>query len=91
MGRPIPEIRARLLELAKETGIDELRELAEETRRRSPVRRAPYQRRTKFTEDEQREIRDFVENNPELDYSAVAQRFSTNIGRISEIIAGKLV
>lgn len=38
MPRTIPQIRERLIELSDIHGIPELRELAEETRRRAPVR-----------------------------------------------------
>ena len=37
----IPEVRARLRELAEEHGIEELNELADAMYRRSPAKRAP--------------------------------------------------
>lgn len=42
--RTIPQIRMRLHELADQLGVQELHDLAEETKRRSPVRRARVSR-----------------------------------------------
>lgn len=83
----IPEIRKRLHEIADEHGIAELHELADETRRRPPLRvvRARWPR---LTPEKQEEVRALFEANPGLGVKDLADRFSTSIGRISETIRG---
>lgn len=88
MPRTIPQIRARLLELAFETGIDELAELARETYRRQGVRRAPV-RSPPLTEQQKEAIRAYVRQHPTAHQQDVAQRFGTNHGRVSEALIGK--
>jgi len=83
----IPEIRDRLHQLADEHGIAELHDLAEETRRRSPLRvvRARWPR---LTPEQQQAVRSEFEDNPSLGVKDLADRFNTSIGRISETIRG---
>jgi hypothetical protein len=83
----IPEIRDRLHALADEHGIDELHNLAEETRRRSPLRRV-RSRWPKLTENQKVAVRAMFEAYPTLGVRELADRFDTSIGRISEAIRG---
>lgn len=83
----IPEIRDRLHALADEHGIAELHDLAEETRRRPPIRRAPA-RWPRLTEQQKADVRAMFAANPRLGVRELADRFRTSIGRISEAIRG---
>lgn len=83
----IPEIRDRLHELADEHGIPELHELAEETRRRRPLRRAPA-RWPRLNDDQKSAVREMFSANPRMGVRDLADRFNTSIGRISEAIRG---
>lgn len=85
--RTIPQIRARLEELADEHGIDELRELAEETKRRSPVRRA-RSTKPKLTDGQRQELAAYAEEHPDASYMEIAVAHDTTIGRVSEALAG---
>jgi hypothetical protein len=83
----IPEIRKRLHQLADEHGIAELHELADETKRRSPLRVARM-RWPRLTPEQQDAVRAMYEAEPGLGVKDIADRFSTSIGRISETIRG---
>jgi len=85
--RTIPEIRNRLRELADEHGIDELHDLADETYRQSPLRRAK-RKSASLTPKLAEKIRKFVNKNPNLHQRDVAQKFNVNPGRVSEAING---
>lgn len=86
--RTIPEIRARLHDLAAEHGLPELALLAEETRRRAPCRKAAPRRRS-LTPELAQAIRDHARAHPGAAYHEIAERFHTNIGRVSEALAGR--
>lgn len=83
--RSIPDIRARLRELADEHGIEELHDLADETFRNLPVKRASN-RSAHLTPELAGEIRQFVKRNPKLHQRDVAQHFNVNPGRVSEAL-----
>jgi hypothetical protein len=83
----IPEIRARMHELADEHGIPELHDLAEETRRRSPLRRAKP-RWPRLTDEVKQQVREMFAARPELGVRELADHFRTSIGRISEAVRG---
>ncbi len=83
--RSIPEIRARLRELADQHGITELHDLADETYRRSPFRRASN-RSENITPKLAHDIRQYVAQNPKLHQRDVAQHFNVNPGRVSEAV-----
>ena len=83
--RTIPEIRKRMHELADELGSDELRELAEETRRSAAVTRA-QPTSTPLTPQLAKEIREFQKQNPTLHQRAIAEHFNVNPGRVSEAL-----
>ncbi len=83
----IPEIRDRLHALADEHGIAELHDLAEETRRRAPLRKA-HARWPRLTEEQQEAVRAMFVENPGMGVKDLADRFETSIGRISETIRG---
>lgn len=88
MRRTIPQIRARLLEIADEKGIPELAELAEETKREYHGRRAAPTRRS-LTPALAAKIRSYARAHPRAAYHDMAERFHTNIGRVSEALFGK--
>lgn len=83
----IPEIRDRLHQLADEHGIPELHALADETRRRSPLRRVRA-RWPRLTEAQKQAVRDTFERRPDLGVRELADQFRTSIGRISEAVRG---
>ena len=83
----IPEIRDRLHELADEHGVPELHDLAEETRRRSPIRRAPP-RWPRLSDAVKQQVREAFEANPQAGVRDLANQFGTSIGRISEAVRG---
>lgn len=98
--RTIPEIRARLHELAGEIiklappqsplaryGL-ELRELADETKRRSPIRRA-RKRRAPLTEEQELSICNYFMLHPDASYHEASIALNINTARISEVLAGK--
>ena len=98
--RTIPEIRARLKEVAAELVnhparrrrlpdiAAEVVQLADETRRRPPVRLAP-KRKANPNARLQAQIRAFAAANPTIDIQDIGQHFGVNSGRVSEAIAGK--
>jgi hypothetical protein len=88
MPRTIPQIRERMHELAEELGCDELHELADETRRRSPVRRAAH-RLPRLTTDLKLKIIEAARAFPEASYKELSEALNTSIGRVSEALAGK--
>ncbi len=83
----IPEIRDRLHALADELNLQELHDLAEHTRRRKPIRRAPP-RWPRLTENQKAAVRDVFTANPSIGVRELADRFGTSIGRISEAVRG---
>lgn len=83
----IPEIAARLRELSGEIGCDELEQLADELRRRPPVRRAPVTSK-KMTDELRAEIHQYATDNPKESYASIGRRFGVNGGRVSETMAG---
>jgi hypothetical protein len=84
----IPEVRARLVELADETGNDELRDLAVHLYRRPAARRAVPQSRP-ITPELLAEMRGYAEQHPRASLARIAQVFDTNPGRVSEALQGK--
>jgi hypothetical protein len=84
----LPEVRARLVELADEHGIDELRDLAEATRRRRHGRAAPVVSAT-VTPDLANAVRAYCAAFPEMPMHEVSKVFQLNQGRVSEIRHGK--
>lgn len=85
--RTIPQIRARLHELAAEHGLPELSALADETRRRPPVRRS-LPRRRGGDEETLAQVRRHAERFPSASYHDIANACGTTIGRVSEALAG---
>lgn len=82
------EIRHCLHALANQIGgVDGaiIHYLAEETRRRSPVRRAPRQ---KYSRLSQQQLTAFFAAHPNADYMTAANAFNSNIGRVSEALTG---
>ena len=88
----IPEIRRCLHALAAQMQAQGLGQeaailhfLADQTRRRPAVRRAPTQRSTKL---DPLLVNGFFLMNPKADYTAAAAYFNSNIGRVSEALRG---
>lgn len=81
--RSIPEIRARLYVLADELKIDELRDLASEMHRNSPIKKARPTSAT-TTPELAENIRIFARKNPDLQQRHIAEHFNVNPGRVSE-------
>lgn len=93
--RTIPELRARLIDLAglvAQGGMDEIAEeicqIAEETRRRSSGRRAPSKSR-RLSPELARAIRSYAMRHPHLSQQEIGNFFGLNAGRVSEAISGK--
>lgn len=83
----IPEIKTRLLEIARENGIDEVATLALQLTRRSPTKRAPVQSK-RMTDKLAHEIREFARSNPDMTQAAIGRVFNVNPGRVSEAVRG---
>ena len=88
MGRTIPEIRARLHELAIEFEIPELAQLAEETKRQYHGRRAPIRAR-RVDKSIAVRVQRFARGNPTMSQREIGRRFGIDGGRVSEILFGK--
>lgn len=83
----IPEIRARMIELAELHGIPELAELAAETKRRPPIRRAA-KRWPRLTDEQREDVRKAFFADESIGVRELADHFSTSVGRVSEAIRG---
>lgn len=86
--RSIPEIRERLLEIAEENNLPEIKELVDEMYRRPPNRRAPP-RSQKLTPPLAAEIRRYAKAHPTEAMDSIGHKFKVNPGRISEAIDRK--
>jgi hypothetical protein len=86
--RTIPQIRVRLHELANELDIQELHDLAEETKRRAPLRPRVKAKYPMLTQAQQAEIRDYAWANADQGVREISIKFNTSIGRVSEAISG---
>lgn len=84
----IPEVRERLIELAAELNCPELLTLAEELKRRPPVKKA-HPISAAMTDNIRDQIRMFATLNPHLTNRAIGNLFNVDSGRVSEILAGK--
>lgn len=91
----IPEIRAQIVQIADELRLEgrvdlsaRLRDLADATYRRSPVRRAKVSS-VEVTGEVARKIRAFAEHFPRAPNTVIARVFHVNPGRVSEVLAGK--
>lgn len=84
----LPDVVARMRELADAHDIGELHRLADEVGRRRPERRAPVrsQRMSPTLADE---IRRFAAANPGLSQAEIGRHFNVNPGRVSECVWGK--
>lgn len=84
----IPEVADRLRSIAAEAGIDELRRLADELRRR-PAGRKARPSSEPMTDRLAQQIRAYRRANPSLSQVEISRRFAVNQGRISEVLKGK--
>ena len=85
MGRPIPEIRARLHELAAIYKIPELTELAEATRRNRPIRKGTPVRGS-LTPELAVRIRAYAKTVPTMTMREIGTEFNVDQGRVSEAL-----
>ncbi len=83
--RSIPEIRERLLEIARLHEIPEIEELVAEMYRNSPVSRAKSKSR-KLTPNLARQIRVKKRRHPNKHQREIAEEFNVNPGRVSEAL-----
>lgn len=83
--RSIPEIRARLRELATKHNLPELNDLADETFRVQPAKRAK-RRSPKVTASMAAQIRQYKKANPDAHQQDIAELFNVNHGRVSEAL-----
>jgi len=87
----IPEVRARLIQLADSLLKGEvpypkdLYDLSEALKRKKPVRKAKAQSRT-MTETLASEIRAYSILHPSLTEAKIANKFNVNPGRVSEAL-----
>lgn len=88
MTRTIPQIRERLFELADELDCPELIRLAEETRRRPPVRKGPVKSRP-INRQVRVAIVAYAAAHPDAHGQEIAAVFKVNHGRVSEALGGK--
>lgn len=93
--RTIPQLRDRLIEIAKDlyqSGLndvaDELQQIAEETKRRFGGRKAKP-RFAKLTPEKAAEIRAIAQRYPSASHQQLANWCKTNPGRVSEALTGK--
>jgi len=82
----IPDVRNRLREIAKETGNEELADLADQMyRRKLKKTRAPVTSQ-KMTPEVAAEIRDYLEQNPKASSQKAAEHSNVNPGRVSDAL-----
>lgn len=88
MGMRLPEVAARLRDLAIELGCDELTELADEIARRPSTQRAPRTSAT-MTDAVRARIKAMKAADPHLSHAEIGRRLNVNPGRVSETLRGK--
>jgi hypothetical protein len=84
----LPEVAARLRELALELGCSELDDLANEIARRPSGQRAPITS-SPMDDTVRDEIRRMKEAEPDLSHQEIGRRLNINPGRVSETLKGK--
>lgn len=83
----IPEVRERLLELARELDIDELAYLAEQLKRRPAVKKARPSSAA-MTDELREKIRAVAALQPGVSNRTIGNFFNVDSGRVSEALAG---
>ena len=84
----LPEVAARLRELAVELDCDELSDLADEIGRRPIRQRAPVTS-APMTDALRAQIRAIKAAEPDLSHVEIGRRLNLNPGRVSETLRGK--
>lgn len=84
----LPEIQARLRELALQLECDELNDLADEIGRRPAGQRAP-RTSAPMTDELAAKIKAMKKAEPHLPHTEIAKRLNINPGRVSETLKGK--
>jgi hypothetical protein len=90
----LPDIREEMHKLAHDIAAAGLREkadrlayLAEETRRRSPLKRAPPRARM-MTEEVKALVRQTARDNPGMSLREIGRKCGVDQGRVSEVLRG---
>jgi hypothetical protein len=86
----LPEVAARLRELATDLGCGELSDLADEIGRRSARQRAPITSAS-MTDALKAQIRALKAAEPDLSQAEIGRRLNLNPRRVSEALRGKRV
>jgi hypothetical protein len=84
----LPEVAARLRELAVELGCGELNDLADEIARRPSGQRAPISS-SPMTDQLRQQIIAMQEASPDLSHAEIGRQLNVNPGRVSETLKGK--
>jgi hypothetical protein len=84
----LPDVAARLRQLAALHGLAELDALASAITRRSPQHRAPV-KSARMTAALSARIAQFAKDHPDMSQAEVGRRFNVNPGRVSESLRGK--
>ena len=84
----LPEVAARLRELAIELDCPELEELVDEIRRRPAGPRAPVTSQS-MTPALERQVKAMKAADPDLSHAEIGRRLNINPGRVSETLRGK--
>ena len=84
----LADVRSELQKMAKTLAdlSEHLADLAEETRRRSPIRKAPSTRKGRLPPGV---VQTYLRHHPNADYEEIARVYDTNVGRVSENLRGK--
>jgi len=85
--KTMAEIRQRLYELAKEYRLDELRQLANMTKRRNFGRKARTEAKP-ITQNIVNKVRLYDEMHPDISQREIAELHGINQGRVNEILHG---
>jgi len=84
----IPEVAARLRQLAIDLRCDELAGLADEIARRPSGQRAP-RTSISMTDPVRAQIRAMKAAEPDLSHAEIGRRLKVNTGKVSETLRGK--
>lgn len=84
----VPEVAARLRQLAVELNCPELSRLADELRRRPSGPKAPNSSRS-MTPGLASQIRALKATQPALSQAEIGRQLNVNPGRVSEVLRGK--
>ena len=84
----LPEVAARMRELAVDLGCNELNDLADQIARRPAGQRAPTTS-TPMDDDVRDQIKPLKKANPAISHAEIGRRLNVNPGRVCETLKGK--